>query len=125
MYYDNYKLHQLIAGLSDDRIQWFMIQAQHFICKRYPHAVLMYSSDQRGKTAHVGIYDIRLVLNPRHTFKAALQYAPQKLIGPIPFSDDWEPTYKVRYLQNLWATLAISIMSKEVEQMRKNGVSEV
>ena len=81
----------------------------------------MFSTDRKGKTTHVGIYDSKLLLNERHTFKAGLQYAPQQLNERQPWSDDWPPAYKLRYIENMWATLAIAIMNKEVEAERQAG----
>jgi hypothetical protein len=109
MYHANFKLHQFINSLSDDTIQWFMVQAEQCVRRRHPHAVMMYSTDRKGKPTHVGIYDCRLLLNERHTFSSNKQYAPQQLNEPMPWSDDWEPAYKVRYLENMWATLAVSM----------------
>lgn len=116
MYSSNFRLWKAVNVLSNDVIQHLAFQAElsMLIKKRYPYTVVMFSTDRKGKCTHVGIYNVKLLLNECHTFKAGLQYAPQLISERMPWSDDWDEDYKVKYIYSLWATLGYSIAGDEL-----------
>jgi hypothetical protein len=122
MYNSNFRLWQAVNALPEDTIQRLIFQGEicELIKKRYPNAVVMFSTDRKGKCTHVGIYDVKLLLNERHTFKAGLQYAPQLISERMPWSDDWDNAYKLKYIYSLWATLGYAIVGDEEVKKKSN-----
>lgn len=118
MYTNDFEIWQILNNLPDEKIQDFIVQAELYVRKRHPNAVLMFSTDRNGVVTHVGVYDARLLLNQRHNWQANMQYAPQLLGERFPFSDDWDSRYKIRYLQMVWEAIAFAILGDEVRKNR-------
>ena len=120
MYYAEFKLHQLINSLSDEQLQRCVVDAERYVRKRFPHAVLMFSTNRKGETTHIAVYDCKMLLNERHTFRTGLQFAPQRLSDRLPFNDEWDARYKLEYIERIWCYLAVSIMSDELRTQTNN-----
>ncbi len=85
--------------------------AERCVKEMRPNAKLLFSTDRRGIVTHVGVYDLPLLLNDRHSFDPIRQYPPQLIGTRFPFQESYQERSKLRLFFDAWTAAYVQLVA--------------